>query len=172
MNYYSNYSTDHMQIDCLHCSEWFSQETVIFAPHSTFWLDFLMETVCVCCETGADIIWQYPLLPCVPLPGMALSTDWLPPPGCKHRQQMQSSCCGYKPQKAIEPTFFSSALNQDGTSVLLSKIPFIVTGFPCHKPSDVVSVHIWLKGPRDLDLSLMQVSALSSLFGLLVWLPW
>jgi len=65
------------------------------------------------------------------------------------------------------PTF-SSALNQDGTSVLLSKIPFIVTGFPYHKPSDAVSVHVWLKGPRDLDLSFVQDSAISSLFGLLV----
>jgi len=80
---------------------------------------------------------------------------------------MQSSCSGFKLQKAIQPTFFSSAPNQDGTSVL-SKIPFLVTGFPYHKPSDAVSVHVWLKGPRDFDLSFVHVSALSSLFGLLV----
>lgn len=160
-----------MQIDCLHCSIWFSQETVIFALHSIFWLVFLMETVCLLWDRS----WFYmavPIATMCPLPVMALSTDWLPPPGCKSHQQMQSCCCGFKPQKAIQHTFFYSALNQDGTSVLLSKMPFIVTGFPYHKPSDAVSVHVWLKGPRDFDLSFMQVSALSPLFGLLVWLPW
>ena len=161
-----------MQIDHLHCSVWFPRETAIFALHRILWLVFLMETECVYRETEADFIWQYPLLPCVPLPVMALSTDCIPPPGCKRHQQMQSSCSGFKPQKAIQPTFFSSALNQDWTSVLLCKIPFVVTGFPYHKPSDAVSVQEWLKGPRHFDLSFMPVSALSSLFGLLVWQPW
>jgi hypothetical protein len=63
-------------------------------------------------------------------------------------------------------------LNQDKTSVRVSKIPFVVTRFPYHKPSDAVSVYVWLKGPREFDFSFMEVLDLSSLFGLLVWLPW
>jgi len=153
-----------MQTDCLHkrntlcvspsqCffffffgSIWFSQETTIFALHTIFWSVFVMETECVYCETVADFVWQYPLLPCVPLPVMALSTDWLPATSCKCRQQMQSSCSGFKPQKAIQHKFFPPPPNQDRTSVFVSKIPSIVAGFPYHKPSDAVSVHVWLKG--------------------------
>lgn len=143
-----------------------------FCPTQHF-LVGLSNGNCVCLLW--DRSWFYmavPIATMCPLPVTALSTDWLPPPGCKSHQQMQSSWRGFKPQKAIQHTFFYSALNQDGTSVLLSKMPFIVTGFPYHKPSDAVSVHVWLKGPRDFDLSFMQVSALSPLFGLLVWLPW
>ena len=40
------------------------------------------------------------------------------------------------------------------------------------QPSDPISVHIWLKRPRDFYLGFLQVSTLSSLFGLLAWLPW
>jgi len=36
-----------MQIDCLHCSIWFSKETAIFALHRIFWLVFLLETECL-----------------------------------------------------------------------------------------------------------------------------
>jgi hypothetical protein len=169
INYHSNHSTDHMQVDCLlrhkhsafylHSvcvfflpSPWFLQETAIFALHSIFWLVFLMETECVYCETEADFIWHYPLLPCVSLPVIALSTNWLPPPVRKRCQQMQSSCSGFKPQRSIQPTFFPPPPNQDRTSVLVSKIPFRVTGFPYHKPSDAVSIHVWLKGPRDFEI--------------------
>ena len=85
------------------------------------------------------------------------STNGLPKPGCKCCQQMQSCCSWFKLQKAIQPTFFSPRPNQDRTSVLVRKIPFIVTGFPYQKPSGAISVQVWLNGPRDFDLSFMQV---------------
>jgi hypothetical protein len=175
-----------MQIDCLHKHKTlciypsqcfffvphdYKNEQRFLAVHSIFWLVFLMETECVYCETGADFIWQYPLIPCVPLPVMALSANWLSPAGCNHCQQMQSSCSGLRPKKAIQTTS-SHPSTQNRTSVFVSKIPFIVTGFPYHKPSDSISVHIWLNKPRDFDLRFVQVLAISTLFGLSVWLPW
>jgi hypothetical protein len=90
------------------------------------------------------------------------------PPGLTRCQQMRSSCSGFKPQEVMQATFFPPPPNQDRTSVLVSKIPFIVTVFPYHKPSDAPRVNVKLEGPWNFDLSFVQVSTLSSLFGLLV----
>ena len=126
-----------------------------------------METESVYCETGADFIWRFPLLPSVPPPVMELSPTYSPYQVQTPSADVINLLWVQAPESLADYflPFFSQPRQNKCSCKQKSNL---VTGFPYHRPSDGVSVHIWLKGPRDFDLGFVQFSAISSLFGLLL----